>query len=82
VSVGVASAVGSDARRRDDGDALRIAEERERCRLPHAAATPWGGWPFARDDFRTHDDFHIRSRFRRGLQKASRDARIHFSAAC
>ena len=64
---GVASAAGSDARSRDAGDAVRIVEERRRRRWLRAAATPWGGWPFARDE---------------PLTKNQRDSMVRLGAKC
>jgi hypothetical protein len=61
---------------------LRIVEEWQRRRRPRAAATPWGGRPFARGDWKRKEQRTARKVGRREMQKAGRDARIHFSTGC
>jgi hypothetical protein len=60
----------------------RIVEERQRRRRPRAAATPWGGRLFARGDSKERNLKVDCALGRRWMQKAGRDARIHFPTGC
>src|SRR6266508_3838086 len=79
---GVASAAGSDARRRDEGDAGAHRGGAATPQTARAAATPWGGRPFARGDGKEESRRKWDRPGRRGMQKAGRDARIHFATGC
>jgi hypothetical protein len=78
---GVTSAVGSDARKRDDGDAKASSRSDDDETAPRRR-NPKGGWHFAGAHWRGMTNQFAAAGHGRRMQSAGHDTRIHFSAAC
>jgi hypothetical protein len=78
---GVTSAVGSDARKRANGDAVASARSDDAADGPRRR-NPKGGRHFAGARENRMNDRVTIARVGRRLQSAGHNARINFSAAC